>query len=477
MSVLVDIESIPLEQRKIMTRDLSVKTMVKKGKKQKYPVAHNFDVYEVLEDDKVTIPFSYYFQNIGPGFPNADKVFPRMSPEAKFKVPLFDRQKDIRDETLSILNQSRSIVLSLFTGFGKTCFALYLACKIGLKTVIYAHRLIIVDQWGRAIAKTTWDGDEAVEKWREIALDACPGAKIQVVGAKTEIDPEADFYIINVTNVPKRGRTDFAHCGVLIVDEAHVICAEKFSAALRWAFPRYVLFLTATPVRSDGKDRVIELYAGPNIIYRPLRALFNVYLLPTGFKPDPKAIKTEGGDLNWNAVLDQQARSRRRNELIVDVVRYFAHRNILIACKRKSHADLLVAALTACGEDVDSYMGSDEIVNYDCRILVVTYSKGGVGFDHPKLDMLIPAGDAEENWIQYLGRVFRREWHFPVIVDPVDKFFSLKKHADSRIEIYKESGGEVKNLDRWFPCFEAWRRIFATDISGAYEELGIEDVD
>ncbi len=451
MTTLVDIESIPLEQRRKMLQDLSVKTMIKKGK-QKYVSAQSFDVYDIVDDDLVCVPFAYYYQQLDMGFPNKDAIFPKT--EAKFQIPLFDRQKDIRDESLQILNETRSIVLSLYCGYGKTLFAIYLACKIGLKTIVFAHRLIIIDQWSKSIVKACGEG-----------------VKIQVVNATCKIDPDADFYIINAVNVPKRNRFDFSHVGTLIGDEAHTLCTEKFSKAFGYVQPKYAIGLTATPVRSDGKDRIIELFFGPGIIYKPLRSLFNTYLLPTGFSPRPKDIKTENGDLNWNAVLDIQARSRMRNELLVDVIRYFADRNILVPCKRKSHADLLVASLKKYGEDVDSYMGSDVIVNYACRVLIVTYSKAGCGFDAPKLDMLLVAGDAEENWTQYMGRIFRKEWHCPVIIDPVDSFFPLKKHADTRIDIYKQAGGEVKNLANYFPCFETWRKHFATDLTDVYETL------
>ena len=449
MSTIVYIDSILLEQRKKMLTDLKVSEILKKGK-QKYPTSHSFDVYEVLDDDLVCIPFAYYYQHLAASFPNKDKIFENI--DATFNILLFDRQKEIRDESLKILNETRSIVLSLFTGWGKTMFAIYLACKIKLKTVIFAHRIIIIDQWKTSIIKAC--GEDV---------------KIQIVTSNCEIDPDANFYIINVSNVPKRDRSDFSHCGVLIADECHTLCTEKFSKTFNYVSPKYVIGLTATPVRSDGKDRVIELFCGPNIIYKPLNALFNVYLYQTKFTPVLK--KTEAGGLDWNSVLMSQSMSKRRNEILIDIIRYFSRRHILVACKRKDHAKILMEGLKKYGEDVDCYMGSDKIVNYDCRILIVTYSKGGCGFDAPKLDMLLVAGDIEEQFLQCLGRVFRREWHFPIIIDPIDKMYTLKKHSETRCEIYKDAGGEVKNLVNYFPHFEAWRERFATDLTDFYERL------
>lgn len=454
MSVLVNIDTIPIEKRKKMLTDLSIKTFAKKGK-QKYATTQSFDVYEIIDEDQVCVPFAYYYQQLATGFPNKEKNFSKIN--TRFNISLFDRQKEIRDDSLRILNDTRSLILSLYTGGGKTVIAIYIACKIGLKTVIFAHRLIIIEQWKVSIIKAC--GEDT---------------KIQIVTSTSKIDPEADFYIINTSIVTKRSRNDFSNAGLLIVDEIHLSCTEKYSKAFNYVFPKYLIGLTATPVRSDGKDRIIELFCGPNIIYKPLKALFNAYLIPTGFAP--RAKKTEVGGLDWNAVLVSQSTSMKRNELLIDIVRYFAHRNILVTCKRKDHATILLKGLQKYNEDVDCYMGSNKIVNYDCRVLVVTYSKGSVGFDHPKLDMLLIAADIEEGFMQTLGRVFRREWHFPIIIDPVDKFHPLKTHADTRCEIYKEAEGSVKNLVNYFVDFEAWRKIFATDLTDVYEELDIEQI-
>ena len=100
------------------------------------------------------------------------------------------------------------------------------------------------------------------------------------------------------------------------------------------------------------------------------------------------------------------------------------------------------------GESVTSFTGSKQKYNCDSRILIATISKAGVGFDHPKMDTLILASDVEEYFIQYLGRVFRREDVHPIIFDLVDNFNSLKRHYYTRKKVYESSGGEIKNFTR-----------------------------
>jgi len=68
--------------------------------------------------------------------------------------------------------------------------------------------------------------------------------------------------------------------------------------------------------------------------------------------------------------------------------------------------------------------------------------------------MLIIASDMEENFIQYLGRVFRQQDNYPIIIDIVHgKFFPLYKHFQTRKTIYENSGGEIKNIFTYFPEF------------------------
>ena len=439
MSVICKIDDIPIDDRKKMLTELRIKTLNPRKIKQTVQFKMiEFDMFEIIEDEYVAIPFSYYLHHFNK-YPNDEKKISEI--KSKFQLELFDRQKEIRPEIFDILNQERSIILSLFTGYGKTLMAIYIACKIGLKTLVIDHRVVLTDQWENSIQK------------------ACGNtAKIQVLTAKSKIDPQADFYIINAINVPKRELSDFEDIGLLIMDEAHLLVTEKYSKALFYVQPKYLVALTATPVRTDGKDRVLEVTVGPNIIYRSLNAMFNVYLYHTNFIP--KVEKTERGDLNWNSVLESQSNNEHRNNIIIDLVRYFCTRNILVLCKRKDHAELLCRKMKSKNIDADTFMGSKRVVNFDCRVLLATYSKGGVGFDNPKLDMLIVAGDVEESWIQYLGRVFRKEYHFPIIVDLIDKFRPLQKHSNTRTEIYKNSGGYVKNLNKNFPQFEEWRTKF-----------------
>ena len=381
--------------------------------------------------DVAIIPFSYYYQHLDSISPIQLYSHPKI--EMEFEGQLLPRQKDVRTETLETLNRTNSIILSLHTGFGKTIFTLYLLSKIKLKAIVLCHRKIIIDQWISSIKKYL------------------PTSTYSVLGEKKE-NMEADILIANVINVPKRERTFFSKFGVVVVDEIHTICTESFSKSLLYIFPKYVIGLSATPFRTDGLDKILELFVGPEIIYRKMLKHFNVYKVETSFQPDAKM--NIMGALDWNSVLESQANDSYRNDLIVNLCRYFISRNILILVKRKDHALLLKQLLQRYNQDVDVFMGDSKECNYNCRILIATYSKGGVGFDHPKLDMLIAAADVQESFMQYLGRIFRKDDVCAVYIDLVDQMSTLKKHSTARCNVCKDVGGLIKKFDKYFPNFD-----------------------
>jgi superfamily II DNA or RNA helicase len=402
-----------------------------------------FDIFSQSGKDFASIPLSYYFHHLS----NINSIsFDYSSCEnLNFEGSLLDRQKKVREEILEILNRTKSVVLSLHTGFGKTVMALYLTCKIKLKTIILCHRKIIIDQWVSSIKKYIPDANFAI-------LGEPPKKKDKKDSPNFVSQNENwDILIANVINVPKQDKSFYSDVGLVIVDEIHTICTNSFSKSLLHLFPRYLIGLSATPFRTDGMDKILELFCGPEVVYRKLYKPFNVYKLQTNFKPESR-LNISGG-LDWNSILEGQASDDDRNNLIIDLCRYFVKRNILVLVKRKEHALLLQEKLNKFGEIVDIFMDTKRTFNYDCRILIATYSKGGVGFDHPKLDMLIGGADVEEGFMQYIGRIFRRDDVCPMYIDLVDNMSTIKKHATTRLKICKEIGAEVKDFHKCFKDF------------------------
>jgi uncharacterized protein YlbG (UPF0298 family) len=423
MSIHLKISNLTDKQLKKISLDLCVE---KEPSKYAYSQKPEYVVLYENEDDDLYVPFAYGAEH---GRPDRS-CFSNMT--KKFKGELRDEQKIVKKEAIDSLNSTGYVMISCYPGFGKTCSAIYLACKIGLKTLILCHRIVLVNQW------------------RDALKLFCPEAKIEVVSGKGEIK-NADFYIINASNVPKKGREAFSDIGLLIVDEAHLIMAENLSKAMRYITPRYVIGLTATPYRNDGLNVLLDMYFGQHKIIRKLFRKHFVYKVETGFKPEVKTNKM--GKVDWGSVIDSQCNNEWRNNLIVDIVKYFSDRVFLILTKRVSQANMIIEKLKEIGEDVTSLVGKIQTYNLSSRILVGTVGKCSTGFDHPKLNAMILASDVEQYFVQYLGRVFRTQDTIPFIFDIVDNYSLLTKHFKTRNGVYLEHGGIVKNFRIDFPDF------------------------
>jgi superfamily II DNA or RNA helicase len=137
--------------------------------------------------------------------------------------------------------------------------------------------------------------------------------------------------------------------------------------------------------------------------------------------------------------------------MIVQIIKYFRTRNILVLCKLVEQSKYLLNTLKENNENVDMFISTQKKFNHDSRILISTFSKTGVGFDHPKLDMLIIASDVEEGIEQYVGRIFRRQDVTPIIIDILDDFRPLYNHYLSRRKLYIETGAEITDYEKIFP--------------------------
>jgi superfamily II DNA or RNA helicase len=435
MSVNINtiLNTLPILERQKISTNLTIEYQLTQfGRK---PNFFMFEIEEAEDRKNAFVPFAYYYQYLlkfvpEQSFPNEQKKYPKAMSSLDFVGSLTEKQQLVRPEVIELLNRTHSCILSFHCGFGKTIFSIYLSCIIKLKTCILAHRVNLIDQWYYSIKKV------------------CPSATIQILNTKSPINKENDFFIINSANVSKRQKEDFKDIGVLIVDEAHTICTEKLAKGLFHFQPKYMFGLTATPHRTDGMSRILELFFGPEIIERKLKRSFNVYALKTNFVPETRT--TQLGNLDWNFVLSSQCSNIQRNLLIVKIIRYFRTRNILVLCKQVKQSKTLLNYLQQLGENVDMFVSTQKKFDRDSRVLISTFSKTGVGFDHPKLDLLVIASDVEEGIEQYVGRIFRRDDTTPIVIDIIDKFRPLQNHFATRKKLYTEIGGDVKDFQKVF---------------------------
>lgn len=425
MSIVAHLDSIPYELREQISKELEIKLESNTSNFQANRFLYPYDVIDNGgTGDIIYLPFAYACAKIKLSRPKRD-TFPQMN--TPFAGTLRKEQLELRSEAISHLNTKGSVVISGYCGFGKTCCSIEIASATKLKTLILVNKVILMNQW-----------EESIKKF-------CPSAVVQLIKPKNTINKDADFCIINAQNIEKFGRNAFSHIGTCIVDECHLIMAERLSKCMQYIIPRYLIGLSATPFRPDGLNVLLDLYFGRQKVIRNLYRKHTVYKVDTKFKPVVKKVPTTG-KLDWNAVLESQATNMDRNELIIKIIQKFQDRTFLVLVKRISQGEYLLERLKEVGVSVTSLLGSQQEFDTEARVLIGTNSKIGTGFDHCKLNTLLLAADVEEYYIQYMGRVFRTKEGEPIIFDLVDKNPILEKHFNTRRNVYNNAGGVVKTL-------------------------------
>jgi len=424
MSRKIPFSSLSDQELKEISKDLQI--IPEPSKYAKFTQPRPIFLFEADKDD-LYVPFAYSTK-----FPVPERdFFPQQ--EVTFSGTLRKPQKEIQKEAITGLNKSGSVVISAYPGFGKSITSLSIACKIHMKTIIVVHRIQLIKQW-----------EESIQKF-------CDNATCQVITPKAKL-LDVDFYIINATNVSKHNRDFYKEIGFVIVDEIHTIMAEKVSQCMRYFVPRYVLGLSATPYRNDGLDILIDMYFGRNKLVRKLWRRHTVYRVDTGIKPNVEYNKQ--GKVDWGSVIDSTCNNEYRNEMIIRLLKLFPDNVFLVLCKRVSQAEYLVKRLIEEKEDVTSLIGKNQTYEQKSRILVGTTGKTSCGFDHPRLNAMILASDVQQYYVQCLGRTMRNEDTEPVIFDILDDHPILKRHFQTRFEVYTEHGGVVKSFRNSFPKFK-----------------------
>jgi superfamily II DNA or RNA helicase len=374
------------------------------------------------ENKEIYLPYAYARKRLKIKPPERD-IYP--SVDMNFLGNLRPYQKVVRKQALKQLNKKGSCLLSLHVGWGKSILSVYLATKLGFKTLIVLNKLMLVNQWIEEIHKNT-------------------NVKCQYIKSKQKMDPDCDFYIMNAINIPKMGTDFFKTIGTVLVDETHLIMAEKMFKAMFQLTPRYIIALSATPYRPDGLNVLLDTYFGEEKIVEKLNKPHTVYTVHTGIKINYEL--QWDGKMNWNSVLTNQAENPERNKLIIDIISKFNERSFLVLCKRISQGKELMRLLQENGESVTDLLGSKRDFDPEARIVVATTQKCGVGFSHNKLNTLLLASDMQEYFIQYLGRVFRTPDTEPMVFDLVDDLPILNRHYKTRQKVYKESGGKIQHI-------------------------------
>ena len=312
-----------------------------------------------------------------------------------------------QEKAVAAMLQHDTGVLCAPTAFGKTVTAAAVITRRGVNTLVLVHRTELLKQWqerlqaflgvGKGVVGTIGGGKARPTGRIDIAV-------MQSLSRQGEVNPLVEEY------------------GQVIVDECHHVGAVSFDAILKRTRAKYVLGLTATPIRRDGQQPIIFMQCGPirHTAATPAGAPQDLEVVPRS-RFARIDLPSEAGiqDVFRHLANDQD----RTNAIAAEIQRAFAEgRKVLVLTERTEHLDAIRAALDGHepgpfvlhGRMSKKQRGAliaqlDTLPPDAPRILLATGKLVGEGFDHPPLDTLVLAMPVSWKGTlqQYAGRLHR----------------------------------------------------------------------
>ena len=298
-------------------------------------------------------------------------------------------------------------VLCAPTAFGKTVTAAAMIARRGVNTLVLVHRAELLRQWQQRLCVFLAVGNDIVGT---------------IGGGKAK--PTGTIDIAVMQSLSRQGEISerVEHYGHIIVDECHHLSAFSFEAILKRVKAKYVLGLTATPIRRDGQQPIIFMQCGPirHTAERPKGAPRVLTVVPR-FLSSAIELQPEAGIQDVFRHLSND--TARTEAIAAEIVKgYLEGQKLLVLTERTDH---LGAIRTALGEQVGNLfvlhgrlpkkqraglIHELEALPGDApRVLLATGKLVGEGFDHPPLDTLLLA--LPISWQgtlqQYAGRLHR----------------------------------------------------------------------
>jgi len=321
---------------------------------------------------------------------------------AKFTGTLRKDQK----AAVRIMLQYETGILCAPTAFGKTITAAALIARRKVSTLVLVHRTELLRQWQERLTSF---------------LEFPQGALGCIGGGKKKPTGKIDIAVMQSLSRQEDLAELLDGYGQIIVDECHHLSAFSFESILKQAKARYVIGLTATPLRRDGHQPIIFMQCGP--IRHSAAKVENA---PTNLEVFPRFLPTP--EMPLDAPIQAVFRFlvgdiQRNGRIIADVVAaYREGRKVLVLTERTEHLQGLRDAL---GDDIvhcfalhgrlskkERTATLAELAALDGvtpRVLLATGRLIGEGFDHPPLDTLVLAMPISWKGTlqQYAGRLHR----------------------------------------------------------------------
>ena len=298
-------------------------------------------------------------------------------------------------------------VLCAPTAFGKTVTAAALIARRGVNTLVLVHRTELLKQW-----------QERLQSF----LDVSKGVIGTIGGGKAKPTGKIDIAVIQSLSRQGGVNSLVENYGHVIIDECHHVGAVSFDAILKRVKAKFVLGLTATPIRRDGQQPIVFMQCGPTryTAAQPSSAPHDLEVIPHSFS----ALIDLPQEAGIQDVFRHLANDPARTIAIADAIQgaFNQGRKVLVLTERTEHLDAVATALLgkipslfilhgrmSKKQRAKSITELDDLPPDAARVLLATGKLVGEGFDHPPLDTLVLAMPISWKGTlqQYAGRLHR----------------------------------------------------------------------
>ncbi|WP_331458340.1 TOTE conflict system archaeo-eukaryotic primase domain-containing protein [Burkholderia sp. MSMB1498] len=312
-----------------------------------------------------------------------------------------------QEEAVTAMLRHDTGVLCAPTAFGKTVTAAALIARRGVNTLVLVHRTELLRQWQERL---------------QAFLGVSKGVVGTIGGGK--VKPSGRIDIAVMQSLSRQGDTSelIEQYGHVIVDECHHLSAVSFEGLLKRARAKYVLGLTATPIRRDGQHPIIFMQCGPirHTASRPDTAPHDLEVIPR-IQSSTIDLPAEAGiqDVFRHVATDPHRTAAIGDEVVAALS---SGRKVLVLTERTEHVAAIEEVLTRSVEKIFTLHGRMskkqrslviaelEALPADApRVILATGKLVGEGFDHPPLDTLVLAMPISWKGTlqQYAGRLHR----------------------------------------------------------------------
>ena len=333
--------------------------------------------------------------------------------------------------------------MHMYCGFGKTICCNFVACTLGLKTLVLVHSTSLVEQWKQRIESVV--SGAAVGLIRQNTFDI--EGKTHVVGLMQSICKR---------EYPKNA---FASFGLTVIDECHHVCADNLSRCLEKAGSRFRLGLSATPFRKDGFTPFLFQAVGPISCtverdHTTQDIEVNVVHLDVGPEAVHYVRKAGKQSINIARMITDLAEHEVRTTLVVQTVHRLAGdgRQVMLLSDRRQHLTGMHKQLTPVASYDMSFMVGGMAANATsaaaaASVIFATYAYAAEGVDLPSLDTVVFA-TPRVDVVQTTGRILRKhdKKQKPLVVDFVDVFSVFQNQFSKRLRYYKKLGADVTHI-------------------------------